>query len=422
MSEMCDLRDAEAVVATVGLAEAPEVWRRTWPQSAASFAAEPFFVAEEWVRTACAALRLSPEVTEALIACAAGVRESPALRRLAWHLHWLVSRSGLEPQINDWPRLEAGPGPMLYGLIALSGWPRLREIHAARGLDLEATLDTMSDLDTWTSDWHAWEGGYRFTALGWMQHHLRGRLLKLGRLEYLPGRYDHPFRWYRRGAGGPVLALAEDGLLFRPDGQFAGADGGEVRQGLWRSTFAESPGEVTGHPVTPQGQVLPETVTLDTAEWREALRPGDPVMTVHIPSRGRMDPESCGASFVRAAEVYSDHYPDIPYRAFTCHSWLLDPQFDQLDPAPPNIVAFMREWYLHPAEGAEEEQTWERVFSLFGHRPVDWATAPQDTSLRRALVAFARQGGHMRGGGGVIFPEDLGDWGREMYRAKAVHC
>lgn len=417
-----ELRDADAVARTIGLCEAPEVWRQTWPQSAASFTAENLlFTADNWVRNACTALRISPEVTEALRECATAVRESAALQRLAWHLHWLLCQSGLEPHTGDWPRLEAERpgGAMLYGLIVLSGWPRLRAIHAARGLDLEDTIDTMSDLDVWTQDWHAWEGGYRFTALGWMRHHLRGDLLKLGRLEYLPGSYHHPFRWYRHASTGQVVALAEDGLLFRRDGQFASADGGTVRQGLWKSSFTETRAEVTGNPVTPQGYALPETLSLDTAEWHEVLRRGDPVMTVHIPSRGRMDPESCGASFTRAVAVYRDRYPDLPYRAFTCQSWLLDPQFDQLDPAPPNICAFMQEWYLHPAEGAEEEQTWERVFSLFGHQPVDWDHAPQDTSLRRALVAFARQGGHMRGGGGVIFPEDVAGWGKQGYRARS---
>ncbi len=416
-----DLGDANAVARAVGLPEAPEIWRRTWPQSAASFGAgEVFFLTEDWVPRACEALRVSQEVTTALQDCAAAVRESPAMQRLAWHLHWSLCLSGLSPEVSAWPRLsdDHPAGPMLYGFVVLSGWPHLREIHAARGLDLEITLDTMSDLDTWTRDWHAWEGGYRFTALGWMQHHLRGQLLQLGRLQYLPGSYHHAFRWYRHTSTGRVIALAEDGLLFREDGQFASADGSSVRRGLWRSSFTETVSRVTGQPVTPEGKVLPEAVTLDTAEWCEVLRRGDPVMTVHIPSRGRMDPASCGESFARAVAVYREHYPDVPYRAFTCQSWLLDPQFEQLDPAPPNICAFMQEWYLHPTEGAAEEQTWERVFDLFGHSQPDWENAPQDTSLRRALVAFARQGGHMRGGGGVIFPKDVGDWGRQGYRAR----
>lgn len=421
MTVTLDLRDADAVARAVGLPEAPEVWRRTWPQSTAVGPdREPFFLADGWVREACVTLGFSAEVTAALTDCAAAVRENPAWQRLAWHLHWLLCLSGLSPEVSAWPRLDDdGPaGPMLYGLVVLSGWPRLRAIHTARGLDPAITRDTMSDLDTWTRDWHAWEGGYRFTALGWMQHHLRGELLHLGRLQYLPGSYHHPFRWYRHTSTSQVLALAEEGLLFREDGQFASADGGSVRRGLWKSSFTATVGRVVGHPVTPQGRVLPEPVTLDTAEWHEVLRRGDPVMTVHIPSRGRMDPGSCGESFARAVTVYQDHYPDVPYRAFTCQSWLLDPQFEQLDPAPPNICAFMREWYLHPTEGAQEQQTWERVFDLFGASQPDWENAPQDTSLRRALVAFARAGGHMRGGGGVIFPPDLSDWGKQVYRAR----
>jgi hypothetical protein len=414
-----DLRDLTAMCAVLGLEQVPELWAQTWPQSARSFApGQVFFLDAGHVGETCQTLHNSAGVTEALLECAAAVRESPALERLAWHLHWLLCLSGLDLGGHVWvaPPVEAHPaGAMFYGLVVASGLPRLLELHGARGLDPEDTIETLSDLETWTADHQRWEGSYRFTNMGWMQHHLRGRLLKIGRLQYLPGTYYHPFRWYRQQGTDRVIALAEDGLLLRGDGQFASADGGEVREGLWKSRFTGTLESVTGHPVSPLGQVLPQTVTLDTAEWHEVLRRGDPVMTVHIPAKGRMDPEACAASFRRAVDVYRRHYPEIIWRAFTCNSWLLDPQFELLDPPPPNICAFLREWYLHPAEGADDSATWERIFDLFGRSAPDWDKAPQDTSLRRAAVTFTQAGGRLRGGGGVIFPDDL-DGGQQVYR------
>ena len=55
------------------------------------------------------------------------------------------------------------------------------------------------------------------------------------------------------------------------------------------------------------------------------------------------------------------------------------------------------------------------MFDIFSDGPPDWKNAPQKTSLQRAVVAFAKQGGHLRAAGGVIFPEDL-DWGKQVYR------
>lgn len=414
--------DSEIAAAGAALGVAvPDIWRQTWPQSVRSYSAgDIFFLQTDWVRQACAELEFGEGVTGALLDCAGAVAADPALARLAWHLHWLLIWSGLEPRVGNWPAPPLdGPSaaPMFYGLIALSGLPHLREIHGARGLPETITVDTLSDIETWAADFHTWEGAYRFHTFGWLQHHLRGHLLKVGRLEYVPGSYGYPFRWYRSATTGKVLCLAEGGCLLRGDGQFASADEGEERAGLWQTSFAETGDSVTGHPVSAAGYVCAETRTLDLGEWQEVLRRDDPVMTVHIPSKGRMGPEECAASFRDATAIFTARYPEVVWRAFTCHSWLLDPQFDQLQPVPPNIAAFMRMWYLHPVEGADERQTWQRVFSLFGNWDQrDWAKAPRDTSLRRAILDFVAQGKHLRSGGAVIFAEDLAA-GREPYRS-----
>lgn len=415
--ETIDLRSPDAVCSALGLT-APEIWRTTWPQSARSFAPDAFYLDPQWVRQTCATLGFVPEVTDALAQGAVAIAGNLPLERLLWHCRWLVLDSGFDPKVGDWPEMPDSLGPaglMLYGILTLSGFPHMQEINGARGIGLEDTIESLASLETWILDYHRLQGVWRFPRLGWLQHHLRGHLHKLGRLEYLPGGYHHPFRWYSHADTRQVIALAEEGCLLRPDGQFASADGGEVRKGLWKSRFVETPGSITGSPVSPWGHVLAQTVTLDTAQWHEVLRKGDPVVTVHIPAKGPMDHAQCGESFRHAVDFYQRHFPELKCRAFTCSSWLLDPQFEHLQPPPRNISAVLAEWYLHPVEGASEGQTWQRVFDLFGDSEPDWENAPQDTSLRRAIIAFSRQGGHLRGGGSVLFGEDL-DWGKQVYR------
>lgn len=418
MNQSINLRDPAAVCAAVGLA-CPEIWRTTWAQSARSFEAGAFYLQDDWVRETCQTLGFEQATTDALAEAAAALRGNLPLERLLWHCRWLLCDSGYEPKVGDWPEFadEAGPAGLLFcGLLTLSAFPHLQAIHAGRGIPLSDTIASLESLEIWILDYQRLQGVWRFPRMGWLQHHVRGHLHKLGRLEYLPGAYGHPFRWYRHEASRRVIALAEEGCLFRPDGQLASADGGEVWEGLWRSRLVETVEQISGNPVTPLGHVLPRTVTLDTSEWHEVLRKGDPVVTVHIPAKGSMDHALCGESFRYAVEFYAKHFPDLSYRAFTCTSWLLDPQFELLDPRPPNIAACLAEWYLHPYEGASDGQTWQRIFDLFGGSKPDWANAPRDTSLQRAVVDFELQCHHLRGSGAVLFAEDL-DWGKQVYRA-----
>lgn len=419
-SNVSDLRNPDPVCATLGLAGAPDIWRATWARSIGGFVAgDLFFLKPEYVRGTCALLRIGPELSEKLARCAESVTADAGLQRLAWHLHWLASLSGIDAGVGQWPQLapEAHPAnALLYGLVVLAGVPRLLDINRARGIADEVTVETLSDLETWANDYLNWGGIYRLQSLGWLQHHLRGKLFKIVRLEYIPGQYGHPFRWYRNDTSGQVVGLAEDGLLLRPDGQFASADREEVREGLWRTRLSENVDTITGSPVAPQGRILGTTVTLDTNEWREVLRKGDPVMTVHIPSKGSMRSEDCGESFRQAVEFYQRHFPEVVFRAFTCTSWLLDPQFEQFQPAPPNICGFLREWYLHPVEGADDSQAFQRLFDLFGpYGQVRWGEVEAKTSLQRAALDFVEQGRKPRGGGSVLFAEDL-DWGKAVYR------
>lgn len=415
-----DLLCARSVCEALGVAPVPECWEETWAQSEGAFLSlAPEVLCPEAVRRAGTESGLSDEVAAACVACAESMQGNAALRRLVWHCHWLLFLSGKDPQVSAWPRLSASAKSavsMAYAVAFLSGFSATRAIHRSRGIAAEVTVATVADLELWIREEKRRSGSWGLAQLGWLVHHFQGRLFALGRLQYLPGRYHNPFVFYRHFGSRRVVALAEDGLLMRGDGQFASADGGRVKTGLWLTSLEASAGKVRGHPVSPLGYVAQTQVELPLDQWHEILRPGDPVMTVHIPATGPMDPGSCGQSFRMAVEFFPRHLPDVPYRAFTCQSWLLDPQSEAMAPPPRNIVAFLREWYLHPVRGADDGQTWERLFDVFDGRPPTLHDAPTDTSLRRAVVDFMQHGGRCRSGGSVLFAEDL-NWGEQVYRA-----
>ncbi len=71
-----------------------------------------------------------------------------------------------------------------------------------------------------------------------------------------------------------------------------------------------------------------------------AIVKGDPVLEVHIPADGAMTDAACTDSIACARRFFATYFPDFHYRAFTCHSWLLDETLKQFLPAESNILKF----------------------------------------------------------------------------------
>lgn len=133
---------------------------------------------------------------------------------------------------------------------------------------------------------------------------------------------------------------------------------------------------------------------LDT-HWFEpapglALRPGDPVLGVHIPEDGPFPPEACDAAFARAADFFAADYPEFEWRGFTCVSWLLDPELARRLPAASNIVAFQRRFTRQEAFRHESE---DAVTFTFRTTETEPDRLPTDTPLQRVVVDHLRSGG-----------------------------
>lgn len=123
------------------------------------------------------------------------------------------------------------------------------------------------------------------------------------------------------------------------------------------------------------------------------LRPGEPVLGVHIPESGPMTPEACDESFEWARRFFPTYFPEHRARIFTCHSWLLDDQLAEYLPATSNIMRFQRRFTLVPG-GAERD---DGIFMFVLHRPLAAIDQIQPrTTLERAIVDHVRSGRHWR--------------------------
>ncbi|MDR7277780.1 acyltransferase domain-containing protein [Catenuloplanes atrovinosus] len=122
---------------------------------------------------------------------------------------------------------------------------------------------------------------------------------------------------------------------------------------------------------------------------------GGTALDLHIPESGPLTPDAVSASLDRARAFFPRHFPDEPYTAFACGSWLLDPQLLEYLPEDSNIIAFQRRFALEPYEEPEgldaDVEVLRFVFRTL-NTPLD--RLPRDTVLQRAIVDHLRSGRH----------------------------
>jgi hypothetical protein len=403
--------------------------------------ADVFFLEPGFVEAACRDAGLPPEVTEAALSAAQTIGGDSALAALAWHCHRCLYVVPGYPSalMRRWPALvgvrAVGPDTAdtegrsiapLYLLVLLSGIGEANAVHAAHGVPQEVRRETLYDIQRWLVRRPAGTGSGAVQKewflppryLGWLRNHLRGELYHLVRLQFQFGTLWSGAVFFRHRRSGAVVALSEDGVRYRPDGDVASAEEAE-REGAWTAYLRRSESEVSGYPIHPAGPAQRREVRLRMDEWEQALAPGDSVLHLHIPAGSPMDYAQCGESLRTALAFFPTHFPERPFRAFACSSWLLDRRLEERLPEASNIVRLQREVYQLPSR-PDGRSALERVF---GQLPVatraDAERLPRETSLRRALADLLLAGGEPRGGRCVLFPEDL-NWGAQVYRGRGL--
>lgn len=392
---------------------------RKWSESqAARPQGIPTFLREEGVLESCEYAGLPEEIRDDVVRTARVVREELALLHLAWHCHWRMFHdpSFERREVREWTSLErllgAESGSFCLLLIT-SGIPKGRVEYEARKIPRAVVVETLGDIEVWVDDHRRRRSriGLRLVGLGWLLNHLYGSLYQLGRLQFAPGLFHGRLRVYRNRRDERVVALSERGVRFRPDGQVDGA--GDIYTGATcvEADIVETDHYVEGIPIHPEGRAVLQPVRLPKSEWSQVLSSEDPALHIHIPEGRPLDFEECGHSIATALTFFPEHFPDRPFVVLSCGAWLLDAQFEQLLPPHANIVRFQKEFYLYPIRSSGQS-TFDRVFGSGG---VDPASAPRDTTLRRVILEHLERGGHFRGGGCFLFPQDLA-WGSQVYR------
>jgi len=267
-----------------------------------------------------------------------------------------------------------------------------------RGVPEDIISDTLHEYEAESNDYQDIFGrrGMRIY-VGWFMHFIKMDILRIGRLNFEMAPFRASVRVYRKGDDVKILA---DNVDMHEKGMVFGSAGQTDEEGKFFAELTEDGDTVTGYPVNEYGEVVKEKITL--VGYTEVVRRGDPVISVHIPSHDPFSPEICEEAYNRAIEVFAKCYPDYPYKAIVCYSWLMEKRLRQIMGRDTNITRFMDKYTCFPIQSGGRG-----VYSFLFHVRGDVADAdlPENNSMQKAVKQHLLNGGYFYEKGGVFFKD-----------------
>lgn len=254
-------------------------------------------------------------------------------------------------------------------------------------------------------------GDIRFDDYPWDMNFYGCSIFLLDRFYFIPYRWwDEPEAW-RDGETGRVTALWRGGVKVRRDGQLDGVNG-VFDPMAFETALVETPDSVTGHPVSPEGRVRPDPVTLKKPRWRKVLSKGDYLLALHIPGGEGYTPERVRRSCQLALEFYDRYYPEYSYKGFWSESWLYDPALGDMLGPDRNISRVQRQFYCYPTMEGDEMTRLE----VLHDRHADYTRMQARTTLEKALFAAWDRGELRHTTGMFLLREEVPLVGTDPYR------
>lgn len=196
---------------------------------------------------------------------------------------------------------------------------------------------------------------------------------------------------------GKVLTMMNKGMVHRTGLQMLGSAGYEDEEGAFEVSFREDDENFYGYPCDNHRIATAEQI-FSKQEWEIFLRPGDDVLSIHIPRGCDMSPEAVDRYFAAGFKIADERYPDYNCKALYGYSWILDPLLEELLGAESKIADFQRRFIKYPPKS---DGTAAFMF-VFNGRPANLEDLEETTSLHRKLKKVYLEGGYNHPYAGII--------------------
>lgn len=212
-------------------------------------------------------------------------------------------------------------------------------------------------------------------------------------LRQLPGNAAY----IKNRRSGQVLTMMNRGMVHRSGLQMLGSAGFEDEEGAFEVSFREDEENFYGYPcldhvIATTEQIFPKN------EWEIFLRPGDDVLSIHIPRGCDISEEAVDRYFAAGFKIADERYPDYHCTALYGYSWILDPHLEEILGPQSKIAGFQRRFLKYPPK---TDGTAAFMF-VFNGRPANLQDLEETTSLHRKLKEVYLNGGYNHPYAGII--------------------
>ena len=261
----------------------------------------------------------------------------------------MQQRQSFMKHINEFefPKDDGAECDLLPFLVIITAIPKLHESLKKRGVPSDIIAQTLRQFEdcVYLTEERTGRPGYLKRYFDHMQGYIDEKLLNIGRLrfEMIPKLYGNI--WVLENTKGELTILF-DGAEINSAGMLLGTPPACENQNSTHASVMETQDSFIGRCADSFGKCVKEPSEYPKSEWHLRLKKGDPVLGVHIPSKGALTKEACEESYARACEVFRNCYPEFEFKAFHCRSWMLDPKLRECLPENSNILAFQKKIHI----------------------------------------------------------------------------
>ena len=253
-------------------------------------------------------------------------------------------------------------------------------------------------------------GDISFDDYSWDMNFYCCQIFLMDRFYFIPYRWGGaPDAWRNRKTG-KVKALWTGGVRVRRDGQLDGVNGVTDPE-AFTTVREEDSGTVRANPVSPEGRILSEPVTLDRKEWAKVLGDDDFLLALYIPGGKGYTPERVKHSCEMALDFWDRYYPEYHYKGFWSESWLYDPRLREILEPERNIIRVQKQFYCYPTE---EGDRMIRV-EVLGDEKADHRQLTPRNSLERGMFDTWDRGERFHTTGMFLLREEVPRIGEDPY-------
>ncbi len=351
--------------------------------------------------------------TKALCEALPKVVANPDLVLYAKTLYLMLSDHRFHEEVFGdlkFPEAPEGADTLPYDIFAFFPMlARIRETYEhllAVGCDKDIVEVTMTGIDGNIDASIEKTGRFSFLYFYflWCTTFSTGSIFKIGRFSFELRRNCNIDAIGLKNDKGNVIVMMKEGVALHKSGFILGSAGAKDEDGSFVTTFKETDSFYEGYIVNEEsGTVKPETTCLDKKEWSVFFRPGDNIISVHIPKNEPFDRDYVENSYNMGREFFSKLYPDIKIGGFMCISWLLATELKSMLKPTSNIISFQNKYIKFPykSEGLD-------VFLFVYNKlvksldEIDIDTLEETNSLHTAIKNHYRSGKFIHESGGMF--------------------